>query len=253
MTSSVVEALAADAHEWVSFTDGDGDTWLFDLTFLASNWNCIYGAGCPGVHAEPTPERAEGCCSFGAHFSDEPDRDRVARAAARLSPDQWQHRPPSLDDAFETDENGIVTTVLADEACVFLNRPGFPAGAGCALHQAAEDEHERPLDWKPEVCWQLPLRLDHHVDDNRHSTWMLRAWDRRDWGEGGAEFHWWCTEDPLAFASQVPVFEAMEDEIVEMVGSDAYAMLLRHVERVDHRRLLPHPVSVPVELTVKDL
>ena len=28
---------------------------------------------------------------------------------------------------------------------------------------------------------------------------MVRQWDRRHWGEGGEEFHWWCTEDPAAF------------------------------------------------------
>ncbi len=28
-------------------------------------------------------------------------------------------------------------TRLVDDACIFLNRPGFAAGAGCALHTAA--------------------------------------------------------------------------------------------------------------------
>ena len=35
-----------DLHEWVSFEDPDEDrTWLFDVTFLTSNWNCIFGRG----------------------------------------------------------------------------------------------------------------------------------------------------------------------------------------------------------------
>ena len=47
---------------------------------------------------------------------------------------------------------------------------------------------------------------------------MLREWKRRDWGEGGAEFHWWCTEDPEAFVGHRPVYEELRDEIVELVG-----------------------------------
>ena len=35
-------------------------------------------------------------------------------------------------------------TRLVDGACVFLNRPGFPTGPGCALHQHA-DAHRQAL------------------------------------------------------------------------------------------------------------
>jgi hypothetical protein len=35
------------------------------------------------------------------------------------------------------------------------------------------------------VCWQLPLRLEHKLDENEHATYVLREWKRRDWGEGG--------------------------------------------------------------------
>ena len=77
-------------------------------------------------------------------------------------------------------------TRLVDDACIFLNRPGSAQGAGCALHVAALEAGERPLDWKPNVCWQLPLRLEHSTDENGHVTSRLRDWKRRDWGEGGA-------------------------------------------------------------------
>ena len=90
-------------------------------------------------------------------------------------------------------------TRLVDDACIFLNRPGFAGGAGCALHIAALEAGERPLDWKPNVCWQVPIRLEHSTDENGHLTSRLREWKRRDWGEGGADFDWWCTESPEAF------------------------------------------------------
>ena len=85
--------------------------------------------------------------------------------------------------------------------------PGFASGKGCALHSAALAEGERFIDWKPEVCWQLPLRLEHHYDDNSHLVYTLREWKRRDWGEGGADLHWWCTDGPEAFVGHEPVYD----------------------------------------------
>ena len=60
-----------DAHEWVSFEDAEEmRTWVFDVTFLASRWTCIFGRGCQGVLTGPAPELVQGCCSYGAHFTD---------------------------------------------------------------------------------------------------------------------------------------------------------------------------------------
>ena len=66
--------VPGDAHEWVSFEDSDEQrTWRFDVTFLLSKWECIYGRGCQGVLTGPSPELEQGCCSYGAHFTDEED------------------------------------------------------------------------------------------------------------------------------------------------------------------------------------
>ena len=72
----------------------------------------------------------------------------------------------------EPGDDGEPTTItrLVDDACIFLNRPGFAGGVGCSLHLAALEAGERPLDWKPDVCWQLPLRLEHSTDENGHVT-----------------------------------------------------------------------------------
>ena len=37
----------------------------------------------------------------------------------------------------ETTKDGETKTRTVEGACIFLNRPGFEHGAGCALHQAA--------------------------------------------------------------------------------------------------------------------
>ena len=59
-------------REWVTFDDPkeEGRRWQIDVTFLLSSWECIFGCGCQGVLTEPAPELVQGCCSYGAHFSD---------------------------------------------------------------------------------------------------------------------------------------------------------------------------------------
>lgn len=232
----------AEVHEWISFEDPDEErTWAFDATFLRSRWSCIYGAGCQGVLDQPADELQQGCCSYGAHFVDDDDVQTVVRAVVRLTPDIWQHHRKAARKGFlDSDGEGATTTRLVDGACIFLNRPGFTGGVGCALHLAAERAGERPLDWKPNVCWQLPLRLEHHRDDNGHLTSTLREWKRRDWGEGGNEFHWWCTEAPDAFVGGEPVYRHLRDEIVEMVGERIYDLVVPLLER-PRWTPLPHP------------
>ena len=231
-----------DLHEYVSFDDPEEDrTWVFDVTFLLSDWTCIFGRGCQGVLTGPAPELVQGCCSYGAHFIDDEDVATVEAAAARLTKDQWQFRKQGRKGIVEKDPEGSRITRLVDGACVFLNRPGFAAGAGCALHQAALAAGERPMDWKPDVCWQLPLRLQEHTDDHGHVTSTLREWKRRDWGEGGFEFHWWCTDGPEAFVGATPVYESMRDEITELVGATVYAMLAKQLVARRRRARLPHP------------
>ncbi|MCD9623035.1 hypothetical protein [Rhabdothermincola salaria] len=241
----VVPAGAGDVHEWLSFDHG-GDTYTFDVTFLSSNWTCIYGDGCPGIGEEPDIERELGCCSWGAHFTGKKDRKRTLAYAALLGDDEWQYaaEAEAVGGPVYRNEQGTWQTHVVDDACIFLNRPGFPTGAGCALHQAALRRGESFLDWKPEVCWQVPFRLDYHRDDNDHLTYILREWKRRDWGAGGDDFHWWCTEDPTAFVGHEAVYQACRADIERLVGVGPYAVL---AEILDARTSpgLPHPALNP--------
>jgi len=213
-------------HEWVSFEDDDENrSWVFDVTFLASAWTCIFGQGCQGVLTGPAPELVQGCCSYGAHFTGLDDVARVEAAAATLSPSDWQFRRQGRSrGVHRTTAQGEIVTRMVQGACVFLNRPGFEGGAGCALHRAALAQGQRPMDLKPDVCWQLPLRREDHVDGD-HVTTTVSEWRRRNWGAGGAEFHWWCTEAPEAFVGREPVYVAMADELVGLVGETMYRRL----------------------------
>ena len=232
-----------DLHEYVSFEDPDEHrTWVFDLTFLTSSWTCIYGRGCPGVLTGPAPELEQGCCSYGAHFVDDDDHDVTMAYIDRLTDEQWQFRGKARrDGATRRTRSGQWVTRLHQGACIMLNRPGFPAGAGCALHLAGLDAGERPLDWKPDVCWQLPLRLEESTDDHGHVTSTLREWKRRDWGEGGLEFHWWCTESSDAFIAADPVYLTMREEIIELIGDTPYRLLAEYLERRRDWQPVPHP------------
>jgi hypothetical protein len=238
-------ALApADAHEWVSFEDpGEQRTWRFDVTFLLSHWECIYGRGCQGVLTGPAPELAQGCCSYGAHFTSAEDLARVKAAAKTLTPDQWQFAARAGHAGVaRRNAEGVTVTRMVEGACIFLNRPGFPGGPGCALHRAALERGEEPMDLKPDVCWQLPLRREDASNPDGSVTSTVGQWDRSHWGAGGDEFAWWCTQAPEAFQGAAPVWRHMQPELRGLVGTDVFELLAPYLEaRESAPALLPHP------------
>jgi hypothetical protein len=221
-------------REWVSVEDEHEErTWVFDVTFLLSRWTCIFGRGCQGVLTGPAAELVQGCCSYGAHFTDAEDEARVEAAAATLTAEHWQFRREGRQrGVVKTNASGERVTRMVGGACVFLNRPGFAGGAGCALHRAALDRGERPMDFKPDVCWQLPLRREERDDGGGHITSTIVEWKRSDWGAGGAEFHWWCTEAPEAFTAPEgqPVYRTMADELTGLIGPEVYARLAAYLD-----------------------
>ena len=138
------------------------------------------------------------------------------------------------------DKDGDTVTRLVDDACIFLNRPGFERGPGCALHVAAMDRGLAHLTLKPTVCWQVPIRReDSDPDDEGHITTRIGQWSRRHWGAGGEEFHWWCTDSPEAFIGHQPAYRELRDELVEMSSERVYEQLSAYMERRNGR--LRHP------------
>lgn len=237
------------AHEWLSFPDPkEARTWVFDTTFLLSPWECIFGQGCQGVLTGPAPELAQGCCSYGAHFTGKADVVRVEKAAAMLTREEWQFAKRGLTkrgkpNVVKTNAAGETVSRIVEGACIFLNRPGFPGGPGCALHAAAVKRGKRPMDLKPDVCWQLPLRREDETDATGHVTSTVYQWDRRHWGAGGAEFFWWCTEAPEAFTGGAPVYLSLRDELVGLVGKRVYRILAAELDRRRSAAIAPlaHP------------
>jgi hypothetical protein len=251
-----VETALDPARAWLEFPDPQTEpatapvqVFRCDLTWLTSSWTCIYGRGCAGIYAD-RPD--DGCCTLGAHFADADDEKRVRKAVKRLTAQQWQYRATGRASGWtETDPDGARKTRVVDEACIFLNRPGFAGGAGCALHVLALAEGTEPLQLKPDVCWQLPLRRSYRDVERPDGTTYLEVtlaeYDRRGWGAGGHDLDWYCSGNPQAHIGGEPVFRSLRAEIVELIGAEAYAVLAGHCEQaLAARRALPllvHPAT----------
>ena len=250
------------SRSWVEFADpADPDErFRCDLTWLTSSWTCIFGRGCEGIYAD-RPD--DGCCTLGAHFSGAADLERVRTYADRLGPDEWQLHDEGRSPAGWTEpEDDDDKTRVVEGACIFLNRPGFPAGAGCALHQHAVAEGLDPHLTKPDVCWQLPVRRTFRdvelTDGTSYLEVTIGEYDRRGWGPGGHDLDWYCSGNPQAHVGAQPVYLANRAELVELMGEAGYAELARrcaaHLEAARQaaatpagRALLPlwvHPATL---------
>ncbi|MGH9236251.1 MAG: hypothetical protein ACRD0R_23260 [Acidimicrobiales bacterium] len=216
--------MGDDDYEQVD--DGD-TTWRFERSFLRSSWRCIWGRGCLGIGAEPAPDLALGCCSLGADL-DEDEAPTISALAATLRPERFEHHAEAAAGGVFADETRRATRVV-EGACVFLNRPGFPGGAGCALHLAAVDAGDSPVDWKPSVCWQLPLRVEFAPGDGDTEVATVRGWTRADWGTEGVTMAWCCTEGDLAYDGDRPVVDSLADELEAIAGRAVYVELRRRL------------------------
>jgi hypothetical protein len=240
-------------REWVTIPSRGKEVkrWQVDVTFMSSSWQCIFGNGCQGVLTEPAPELEMGCCSYGAHASDKKDRDHVERVAKRLTADEWQFRKKGRDrGVWAKVGKSEWRTRLVDDGCIFLNRPGFEAGPGCALHVHAINRGVHFSQTKPTVCWQLPLHAEETDQEDGSTTIVLSEFGRSGWGEGGEEFAWWCTEAPEAFTSSQRVYQSMEAELRLMMGDEVYEELVRYLDARIASGMPPvsHPSEVPVTL-----
>jgi hypothetical protein len=227
----MVRTMAGPAREWVTFTDPDDPDHEIraDLSWLLSNWECVFGRGCKGV----VQGRADdGCCSHGAFFSGTADEARVRSAAGELTPDDWQRFGTTKLVSVDTlDDAPARRTRAVDGACVFLNRPDFHGGAGCSLHRMALRTGRHPLETKPDVCWQLPVSAGSEATKEGGRRTTITEFGRSSWGEGGADLHWWCTEAAVAHHGRAALFESYGPELRALIGDAAYDELAALCER----------------------
>lgn len=239
-------------REWYEFTDPENESHVItaDLTWLLSRWTCVFGtANCQGIE-KGRPD--DGCCSHGAYLTDAEDRERLDAGAAQLTAADWQFREIGLASGYvdddELDEEPAHKTRVYDGACIFLNRPGFPGGIGCSLHQMAVRKGLEPHTVKPDVCWQLPMRRTQEWTKRPDGADVLRTtiteYDRRGWGEGGEDLDWYCTSSPDAHVGQVAVWQSNAAELRELIGNAAYDELASYCKRREGIGLIAiHPAT----------
>lgn len=219
---------------WVEFDNPDDPNERFrcDLTWLTSDWTCIYGRGCEGIY-EGRPD--DGCCTLGAHFSDKDDVKNIRQVVKTLGPDEWQYYDEGHSAlGWREKEDGATKTRVVDGACIFLNRPGFPAGDGCSLHQHALLTGVAPHTTKPDVCWQLPIRRTFTTvergDDTSYLETSIGEYQRSGWGPGGHDLSWYCSSNPEAHVGTEPVYISNAGELQHLMGEPAYDILVTYCE-----------------------
>jgi hypothetical protein len=262
------------ARDWVEFVNPDNSEEIFkcDITWLTSYWQCIYGNGCCGIDADK-PDA--GCCSDGAYYTNKMDEERVLRSAKKLTKSEWQFYDQARDKSkknLNISEIGLDKdrkTRKINESCIFLNRvgyeaPGYTGKFGCALHHLANKEGSHPVDTKPDICWQLPLRRSwevREVGEKELTVVVIGEYERSAWGEGGADLDWYCTSNSEAHVGKVPVYQSSKTELIKMMGKAGYLELeklcdsrmaaIAASKKAQRRRELPlfviHPATRAVQ------
>ena len=204
--------------------DAGETVWRFDRDFLASKWTCIWGKGCKGINATADDSLGHGCCSLGAELDGIDEARDLSAAAATIPAHLFQFHAEANSGSVFADESYSATRVI-DGACIFHNRNGFAGGEGCALHLAAEYFDESPTDWKPSVCWQLPIKVDWEMRDDNVEVATVRRWSRADWGDHGTKMAWCCTEGSDAYVGESFVIDSLGDELSKMVGTEVFVQL----------------------------
>ncbi len=83
-------------------------------------------------------------------------------------------------------------------------------------------------------------------DDTRVLQVSIGEYDRRGWGPGGHDLHWWCTSATSAHGAGDPVYVSYGPELTELMGKAGYHRL---VELCEERLasqlplLAPHPAD----------
>ena len=262
MAKPITEVSLDFPREFVEFVDpADDEHWIrVDMTWLCSRWTCIFGRGCHGTIAG---QASTGCCNHGAYFSDKDDEKRTRKYADKLTRKDWDlydlgHKGVAKDGKLKIaekapdDDEKRNKTRTVDGACIFANREGFANGIGCALHAYALRVGLNPVETKPEVCWQLPVRREQEWVDRPDGTRILRStvteFDRRGWGEGGHDLDWYCTSSPEAHVGGEAMYLSYRAELIALIGEPAYEELAALCERRLRLGLVAvHPATVEAE------
>ena len=217
---------------WVEFTDPEDADQRFrcDLTWLTSNWMCIYGNGCQGIYAD-RPD--DGCCTLGAHFTEDDDYEAGLASPSRNSPGRTSGSTATSPteegvlrkDSWTEPEDGATKDQGRRRCLHFLNRAGLPQRDGLRAAPARASCPGSTADVAPQARGLLaaadPARY-RTVELARQQTSYLEVtiteYDRRGWGPGGHDLDWYCSGNPEAHVGREPVYRSNQVELVELMG-----------------------------------
>ena len=234
--------------EWLTFPapDDPDRQYRVNVSFLLSNYECIFGQGCPGS-LNKRPDADYGCCERGVTFIDEDDFAHVSDMVGQLTAEDCDNIDHIRDKGwFLSSRSGKpYKTRKLGSLCIFGNRTGGAAGkSGCAFHHLAARQGKHHTETKPFICWSVPLNFSSEDPEEPGGleTTIVSAFTADAWGgtdddeeaDGRGHMGWWCIDTPDAYRGARPVYRSMEHELRKGMGDAAYermAELLDGIER----------------------
>jgi hypothetical protein len=236
--------------DWITFPapDDPDRQYRVNVSFLLSNYECIFGRGCPGVFAR-NPQPDVGCCGRGVTFMDDDDLEHVSRMVDELTAldcDNLEHVRKRGWHIRGRSGKPYKTRKLSG-ACIFANRSGGPTGKpGCAFHHLAQRTGRHPSETKPFICWTVPLNFSSEdpEEPGGRATTIVSAFSADAWGgtddpddpDGVGHVHYWCIDTPDAYRGARPVYRSLEHELRRGMGDAAYERMVELLEPIERPR-----------------
>lgn len=240
----------------------DEKNYRVNLSWLVSNWKCIFGEGCPGHFGEKDTTYAPdiACCSIGFVVDDRTDLAKVESYYEQLTDEDWDtelrevvRQKGDWKIVFKdkpTDEYPNIKSRVHNRGCVFANRIDGSVGKtgkiGCAFHHLADRLGKHFTEVKPNVCWTVPIHT--YIDDDE--VVVVDVWDADEWGgidkDGTHDswMKWWCVDTPDAYIGADPVYKYLEAELRLTIGDGAYETMCAEIEKRKGNYIAPMPGSV---------
>lgn len=244
----MTEFPASFPRVWFEFIDSENSKRFYKchVTWFTTDWNWIFGRGCQGIDKELSNH---GCCSNGAYYFDREDEARTKAAANRLTPEMWQnYQSAQHKKFFEISEMGLdknQKTKKINGSCLFFK--DFPLDKncfGCARHRLADKEGIHYAETKPDICWQLLPRRSWKVREVGYQlieVVVIGEYTREAWGEGGANFDWYCSANTDAHNAKNPAYVTHKEVFTRIMNSLSYTVFKERCDQimeVKHFRML---------------
>jgi len=117
------------------------------------------GSRLPGDRPRTAEHLGLGCCFHRRRSGDEDEPGMISALAATLSPVRFEHHAEAGDGGIFSDGARTHTRVV-DGGLHLPEPPGIRRRRGLRPAPCRIDWGESPVDWKPSVCWQLPIKVD---------------------------------------------------------------------------------------------